>query len=507
MQTYVAQNGHRQLPPAQEHGVQTDQRITATPAPAGAQMQMGEMLNQTARVQSLVQIKQMLHDSPRMASQRARQRTLNPGFGQAAIQREAMAGEQELTQAKFEPAQRSEQNRTGLPDNLKAGVEALSGLSLGDVRVHYNSPHPAQLSALAFAQGTDIHVSPGQEQHLPHEAWHVVQQKQGRVTPTLQLQGTAINDETGLEREADLYGARALVVDADGAPAAQRAATSQLRGPVVQCNGFSWGYASNDTLWGLNQAQYAINVARQNVPYSGNITSDIDATRGESTARLGVARHILSNTFGGWEQGWGASPNAFNRAAAAACAQGGACNEFSALTHSALITRGQTTQPIVRVWDPHAHHSFTMIGDPRQTPANEIAVADAWVPRNQPATLADTRWQSEISPGHLEVHTQTPLLGPLEAQQNLFDYSASYYQASPASLPIYDVNNPASRTAGLNDPRGGRPVNESRDDFYNRVRTDPGFAFGNQWSTHNENPYYYYPYNYVPSYYPYAHAW
>jgi hypothetical protein len=26
--------------------------------------------------------------------------------------------------------------------------------------------------------------NPGQEQHLPHEAWHVVQQKQGRVKPT-----------------------------------------------------------------------------------------------------------------------------------------------------------------------------------------------------------------------------------------------------------------------------------------------------------------------------------
>ena len=36
-------------------------------------------------------------------------------------------------------------NRTGLPDNLKAGVEALSGLSMDDVRVHRNSSQPAQL--------------------------------------------------------------------------------------------------------------------------------------------------------------------------------------------------------------------------------------------------------------------------------------------------------------------------------------------------------------------------
>jgi hypothetical protein len=101
-------------------------------------------------------------------------------------------------------------NRTGLPDALKTGVEALSGQSMDDVRVHRNSGQPAQLQAHAYAQGTDIHLAPGQERHLPHEAWHVVQQKQGRVRPTMQLEGAAINDDSGLEREADVMGGRAL---------------------------------------------------------------------------------------------------------------------------------------------------------------------------------------------------------------------------------------------------------------------------------------------------------
>lgn len=107
-------------------------------------------------------------------------------------------------------AQRKQSNRTGLPDQLKAGVENLSGHSLDDVRVHYNSSHPAQLQAHAYAQGTNIHVAPGQEKHLPHEAWHIVQQKQGRVRPTLQLKGIAVNDNSSLEKEADAMGARAL---------------------------------------------------------------------------------------------------------------------------------------------------------------------------------------------------------------------------------------------------------------------------------------------------------
>lgn len=94
-------------------------------------------------------------------------------------------------------------NNTGLPDNLKIGIENLSGYNMDDVQVHYNSVKPSQLQALAYAQGTDIHIAPGQEQHLPHEAWHVVQQKQGRVQPTIQIQGVNINDNEGLEKEAD----------------------------------------------------------------------------------------------------------------------------------------------------------------------------------------------------------------------------------------------------------------------------------------------------------------
>lgn len=103
-----------------------------------------------------------------------------------------------------------------LPDRLKAGLESLSGLSMDHVKVHYQSPQPARLQALAFAQGTDIHVAPGQERHLPHEAWHVVQQAQGRVRPTVPMHGgVAISDDRGLEREADAMGARALAGTAE----------------------------------------------------------------------------------------------------------------------------------------------------------------------------------------------------------------------------------------------------------------------------------------------------
>jgi len=115
------------------------------------------------------------------------------------------------------------ENKTGLPDNLKSGVENLSGHSMDDVKVHYNSSEPASLQAHAYAQGTDIHVAPGQEKHLPHEAWHVVQQKQGRVKPTKQLKGTTnINDDTGLEKEADVMGAKAMQLKDEEPPVSKK---------------------------------------------------------------------------------------------------------------------------------------------------------------------------------------------------------------------------------------------------------------------------------------------
>jgi hypothetical protein len=98
---------------------------------------------------------------------------------------------------------------SGLPERLKQGVEAFSGLPMDDVRVHYNSPKPAELQALAYTQGNQIYVGPGQEQHLPHEAWHVVQQKSGRVKPTIRLGNLPVNDAPNLETEADRMGNQA----------------------------------------------------------------------------------------------------------------------------------------------------------------------------------------------------------------------------------------------------------------------------------------------------------
>ena len=91
---------------------------------------------------------------------------------------------------------------TGLPESLKPEIESLSGMQMEQAAVHYNARNPAQLNAYAFAQGSQIQIAPGQESTLPHEAWHVVQQKQGRVSPTVRAPIGVGTDEEARDRNS-----------------------------------------------------------------------------------------------------------------------------------------------------------------------------------------------------------------------------------------------------------------------------------------------------------------
>ena len=153
----------------------------------------------------------------------------------------------------------SARGRSGgsLPQPLRSGIEALSGLDMSGVRVHHNSNTPAQLNALAYAQGSDIHLGPGQEHHLPHEAWHVVQQRQGRVQPTTQIAGASVNDDGALEREADLMWTQAAsgavepaaqVATANGAPSGGPASIQLKRNTQPVSTGkfkAAWNFAAD----------------------------------------------------------------------------------------------------------------------------------------------------------------------------------------------------------------------------------------------------------------------
>ncbi|MEM8998811.1 MAG: DUF4157 domain-containing protein [Bacteroidota bacterium] len=171
---------------------------------------------------------QFIDNRPEAVAQRKLQEMANnsPQAKQAA-QFQVMADNHSAQQ--HNPIQKKK-NNTGLPDNLKTGIENLSGYSMDNVKVHYNSDKPAQLHAHAYAEGTDIHLASGQEKHLPHEAWHVVQQKQGKVKPTFQMKGKVnINDDAGLEKEADVMGSKAL----NAGHSARQTHIAQFKGGIL----------------------------------------------------------------------------------------------------------------------------------------------------------------------------------------------------------------------------------------------------------------------------------
>jgi hypothetical protein len=228
--------------------------------------QLADAVNQSPKVQQLRAMAEMTNSlAPVVQTKSTEEEEKSPAQRkpldeEKLTQTKSKLDEEKTLQGRFEgsPAavQRKEAdvpspNRTGLPDGLKSGIESLSGISLDGVKVHYNSSQPAQLNALAYAQGSEIHVAPGQEKHLPHEAWHVVQQAQGRVQPTMQMKaGVPVNDDKGLEHEADVMGARAAqlkkIPDPSGSPKGARATSDS--NVVQRMVGFEF-----ETKWDLRR--------------------------------------------------------------------------------------------------------------------------------------------------------------------------------------------------------------------------------------------------------------
>ncbi|WP_229423546.1 eCIS core domain-containing protein [Massilia frigida] len=170
---------------------------------------LGTMANTSTSAAALQRFQQLANNSPRIMQLQERAALMA-----STTSATAMRAMQMHMNA---PVQReAKPDGNGLPTPLKSGIESLSGMSMDHVKVRYNSDKPGQLQAHAYAQGSEIHLAPGQERHLPHEAWHVVQQAQGRVRPTMQMKpGVAVNDDAGLEREADVMGARAMQAGSD----------------------------------------------------------------------------------------------------------------------------------------------------------------------------------------------------------------------------------------------------------------------------------------------------
>ncbi len=229
-----------------------------------------------------------------------------------------------MQKEKVQQRGRSEKpDRTGIPGEMRRRFEANSGLSFQNVRVHYGSPLPERVQALAFTRGTQVYLGPGQERWLPHELGHVIQQKRGRVAPTTLVNGQEVNDSGTLEREADALG---RTFGLSGAPALQRAAAPA---GVIQRGG------ERDA------------VARTTSLRRGNRRGSVIETRGNSSEKLGAFRTWLDETL------WPKFLAKFNipkeekdnlyvfvMAEATECVGVANCGEFAAVTYAYLADNG-----------------------------------------------------------------------------------------------------------------------------------------------------------------------
>ena len=149
--------------------------------------------------------------------------------------------DEELLQGKFESKNdipsfgksvAQAKSNTGMPVEVQAKMEKSFGTDFSNVKVHPNSSKASDIGAQAYAQGSDIHMAPGKydpnsqsgQELLGHELTHVVQQREGRVKATTQAKGIPVNDDQGLEKEADNFGA----IAARGGIVQQNANTSNF---------------------------------------------------------------------------------------------------------------------------------------------------------------------------------------------------------------------------------------------------------------------------------------
>lgn len=129
------------------------------------------------------------------------------------------AGEEEE-----EPLQKKSDNSNGLPAPVQNQMEGALGADFSNVNIHANSQSATDVGALAYTQGNDVHFAPGQynpesssgQELIGHELTHVVQQREGRVQPTTQAKGLPVNDDKGLEDEADAGGRKAVQMKGAG---------------------------------------------------------------------------------------------------------------------------------------------------------------------------------------------------------------------------------------------------------------------------------------------------
>jgi hypothetical protein len=179
-------------------------------------------------------------------------------------------------QDSFTPPKSSGKQNKSLPDKLQSNMENSFGQDFSNVGVHTNSQKAVQMNARAYTQAEQIHFAPGEfnpsstsgQNLIGHEFTHVAQQRAGVVKPTKVLQkGVAINDNKGLESEADSFGQKA----------AKGETVSKYRG-VKASSSVTMQGKKNDHNLSENLTNAFSTVQQQGAVAQFTLSTDIDAS-------------------------------------------------------------------------------------------------------------------------------------------------------------------------------------------------------------------------------------
>ena len=136
-------------------------------------------------------------------------------------------------------AQKSEDSSGG---DVMSKMSSTIGHDFSDVNIHTNSQQASNLGALAYTQGKDVHFAPGQynpdskggQELLGHELTHVKQQAEGRVEANTAVNNMPVNNDSGLEKEADVMGAKAAQAKFDDSASIQKKSSGGASNNIVQ---------------------------------------------------------------------------------------------------------------------------------------------------------------------------------------------------------------------------------------------------------------------------------
>lgn len=128
----------------------------------------------------------------------------------------------------FQPAaQLQNESVNGISHSENNAVKELSGgkvdLHESGAKVETTSSSDSRLKSVgARSMAVQGQAIVGDSRDRGHEIWHLAQQEMGQVQPTTEINGTPVNDDKGLENDADVKGAKIMQGKFAGPPEEQQ---------------------------------------------------------------------------------------------------------------------------------------------------------------------------------------------------------------------------------------------------------------------------------------------